>query len=184
MPRAAVVGVDPGASGAIALLAETDALVPELLEVRALPTEAVQIGKRTSKVLDGMALALLLPEWELLHDVVVVKGVCEQVASMPQDRAPQAFAFGRSYGGAVAAIQATRTRVDLVLPSVWRQTAGVPRVETGDRRAIKAAARKRASELWPEKAELFRRAKDADAAEAALIGLYGFLERESEHGAT
>lgn len=183
MARAAVIGVDPGASGAIALLAE-NGRVPELVTARTLPTEAVKIGKRTSKVLDGMALALLLPEWELLHDVVIVKGVCEQVASMPRDRAPQAFAFGRSYGAVVAAIQATRTAVDLVPPPVWRQGAGVPRVETGDRKALKAAARKRATELWPEQADLFRRAKDADVAEAALIGLYGFLGTEDSNDAT
>lgn len=178
MSRPAVLGVDPGAQGAVALLAQ-DQEVPELLAVTVLPTIARQIGKRTSRELDGLALAAQVVEWEVIFDVDITKAMVEQVASMPRDKPPQAFAFGQSYGAVKAALQARGVLIETILPAKWREIAGVGRVEAGDRKALKHAARKRAAALWPHREDLFRRAKDADAAEACLIGLSGFVGQEN-----
>lgn len=172
-----VVGIDPGAKGAIALLdaSNRDASgVPELMAVEAIPTSIMLIGGRKSPVVDGLKLAQLLWSWEREHRLTIAKGAVERVAAMPNDRAPQAFAFGRSLGAVSAVVQAQGIAVEFVPVSVWRQTVGVPKIQddTGERRKlIKAVCRKRAQELWPRHADWFKRVKDTDAAEAAMIAL-------------
>lgn len=180
-PRTGVLGIDPGATGAIVLLSYRGGGVPVLLAVSQLPTHAVEIGKRTSKTLDAAALAMMLGEWEHEHGLRITRAIVERVGAMPKDKSPQAFAFGRSYGAVIAALEVLGIFTTTVSPAKWREAVGVARNtrdenadDAAHRRKIKTSARKRAAQLWPEKADWFRRVKDADAAEAALIGLSGF----------
>lgn len=170
-----VVGIDPGAKGAIALLdARTkDDGVPRLLDVQTIPTQVFLIGGRKSLVVDGLKLAQLVWGWERAHDIIITHGAVERVAAMPADHAPQAFAFGRSLGSVSGVIQAQGIDLQFVPVATWRQIVGVPRALSDEnrRKEIKALCRKRAAELWPTEATRFRRVKDADAAEAAMIAL-------------
>lgn len=170
-----VVGIDPGAKGAIALLDAREKAhgVPKLLDVQTIPTTPLPIGGRKSLVVDGLRLAQLIWGWEREHDIIITHGAVERVAAMPGDHAPQAFAFGRSLGSVSGVIEAQGIDLQLVPVATWRQIVGVPRALSDDnrRKEIKALCRKRAAELWPSEAARFARVKDADAAEAAMIAL-------------
>lgn len=173
-----VLGIDPGAQGAAALLApRPDGAVPELLDVAPLPGRREAIGRanrRQTVILDGFELVAILRGWERKHDGAILRIVIERVSALPKDRAPQAFAFGRAYGAVRAIAEAHGAEVTTVPVSVWRAVAGVlvPDAER-NRDALKRACRARAAEIWPDQADWFKRVKDTDAAEAALIGLSG-----------
>lgn len=173
-----VLGIDPGAHGAAALLApRPGGEVPALLAVAPLPGRPEAVGttnRRKTVVLDGFALVALLRGWERKHDGAILRIVIERVSALPKDRAPQAFAFGRAYGAVRAIAEAHGADVTTVPVSVWRAVAGVlvPDAER-NRTALKTACRARAAEIWPDRADWFKRVKDTDAAEAALIGLSG-----------
>jgi hypothetical protein len=171
-----VIGVDPGATGALALLdaGRRDLLgVPSLVTVAPIPAIEVKVGKRKSRVVDGRRLAQMLCDLE--RGTPLSSAAVEVVASMPADKPPQAFAFGRSLGGVEATLQAHGLVITRVPVATWRQATGVARATADDakarRREHKAACRARAIELWPDQKDLFRRVKDTDAAEAALIAL-------------
>lgn len=169
------VGIDPGAKGAIALLAHgCPGSGPELLAVASLPTTIDRIGGRKSPRLNGLALGSMLAEWQIQHGVVVSSATIERVHAMPKDKGPQAFAFGRSYGAVQAVLETMGVQTRTLPVSIWRQAVGIilPDAERS-RDQIKTACRRRAQELWPDQADWFKRVKDTDAAEAALIGLAG-----------
>jgi hypothetical protein len=80
------------------------------------------------------------------------------------------FNFGRSAGiieGVVVGLNIPHT---YVTPATWTKAVG--------RAAGKDASRMRAMELFPSKAELFKRAKDDGRADAALIA-YWYLTRHA-----
>jgi len=80
------------------------------------------------------------------------------------------FNFGRSAGiieGVVAAMHFPST---YVTPAAWTKAVG--------RAAGKDASRMRAMELFPSKADLFKRAKDDGRADAALIA-YWYITRNA-----
>ena len=169
------LGVDPGAHGAVALLAPRHGReVPELLDVAKLPGARERVNTRDTIILDAMRLVEILQDWEVLHDGAILTCTIERVGALPRDRAPQAFAFGRAYGAVRAVIESRGTTVRTVPVSVWRAAAGVLVPDAArERSQLKAACRARAAGLWPERADWFKRVKDTDAAEAALIGLAG-----------
>lgn len=155
-----VLGVDPGASGALAVL-DMKMSQPAVVELRDMPTLPVQRGERVIRVVNGALLAELLGLWAV--DVAWL----EQVASGPKDGAPQAFSFGRSVGVVEGVLAALRVPVNYFLPVQWRGRVGL---RAGQ---LKDHSRLRATQLWPSRAAEFQRAKDDGRAEACLIALAG-----------
>jgi hypothetical protein len=147
-------GIDPGISGAIALI-DSDGL---LIYAEDLP---VVDGRLSSSLLDQWFedLAPITPDWVYI----------EQVHSMPKMGVRSMFTFGHTLGVIEGVVGARRLRSQLVTPTQWKRHMGV----TSD----KDTSRARALELWPDQADRFRRKKDADRAEAALIAEYGRLTK-------
>ena len=148
-----VLGVDPGGSGALALLS------PAGLEVADMPVFLVQRGKSAKAELDTHALIAMLAAWS--------PDVCyfEQVGGIPGQSAPAAFNFGRIAGACEAVVKASGARFVFTPPRVWKKAMGV----SGD----KDEARAKATNLFPARAADFRRKKDDGRAEAALLAEYG-----------
>lgn len=140
-----IIGVDPGLSGAIALLG----LDGQLHHVADMPTA-------DGRVTPG-ALA-----WWLGHDDAVV-GI-ELVHSMPGQGVSSTFKFGASWGVVHGAFGAVGCRVVDVRPQDWKRTFKLGK--------DKDKARRLAAERWPGSAMEFARKKDAGRAEAALIAEY------------
>lgn len=151
-----IVGIDPGATGAIAWLDDFG----RLIAVRDLP---VVRG-------EGLMPAVLA---EILREPhrTPIHAFLERVAARPGAGVSGMFNFGRGYGMIEGVLAACGIPVTLVTPSKWKGSLRVP--------ADKGACRARAAQLWPGLAGTFARSKDDGRAEAALIGLYG---ANSMHG--
>ncbi len=147
-----VLGVDPGASGALALLVDD-----RLLWVEDTPTLSVRRGKTDKAEVNGYELGRLLEGKAL--DVAAI----ELVGGMTKQSASAAFNFGRAAGVVEGVLKARGLRVELMAPMTWRT---VVRLRGG-----KDDSRAMAIRLWPEHAHRFARKKDDGRAEAALIAL-------------
>jgi crossover junction endodeoxyribonuclease RuvC len=148
------LGVDPGLSGALALLRHGELLVVDM------PTLAA--GKK--RTIDEIELARLIDRWATECQPMVV---LEQVAAMPTDGAAGAFSFGRGYGVIRGILRAHFLQIIDVTPVKWKRAVGIP---SG---AGKDASRALAKELFQQQAKLFYRVKDDGRAEAALMAVYG-----------
>lgn len=140
------IGVDPGLSGAIALLNEHG----HLIDVYDMP------------VAGGAVSAQLLADAEnwaesSTYGTVVI----EDVHAMPKQGVTSSFGFGRSKGVVEGVFAAARRPIVYVAPSAWKRDLRLSK--------DKGASRQRALELWPSHAAKFARVKDDGRAEAALI---------------
>lgn len=157
-----VVGVDPGAHGAIAIIVDG-----ALENVFDMPKLYVRRGKTDKAEVDGYTLAALLRT--LRPDVAYI----EQVGGLPGQSASAAFNFGRAAGAVEYMCKALDYRVEMVPPATWKRG-----MKLG---GGKDDSRAMAMRQWPSQAHLFARKKDNDRAEAALIAEYG---RKQQTGVT
>jgi crossover junction endodeoxyribonuclease RuvC len=158
--QAPILGIDPGAHGAIAALDAAGAL----LWIEDMPVTTEANGRSAT---NAPLLASILAR---SHARVAF---CEFVGARPTDAKASAFAFGRARGVIEGCAGALGLRVVFLTPPVWKKQAEIP---AG--RENKDLARTRAIARWPAYADLFKRKADCDRAEAALIGIAGLL-RES-----
>lgn len=153
-----IIGVDPGATGAVAALDDHG----NLLWVEDLPYA------------DGAVLAPVLADLVLAGNGPRVAWV-ERAQSYPRQGIASAFRYGTGYGVILGTLGALAIPLQTVAPSEWKRHARLT--------ADKAASRRRACELWPGHAERFARAKDDGRAEACLIARHGWLAERGERAA-
>lgn len=152
-----VLGIDPGAGGAVALVAGAQ---QTLMGVADMPVQVTDRGRRR---VDAGQLVTLVAAWSPIDHAVI-----ELVGPMPRDGSAGSFWFGRSAGICEGVLAALGVSYSLVSPVMWKRRLGVP--------TNKDAARARASELfggqdwWPLK-------KHDGRAEAAMIALWGWMDR-------
>jgi crossover junction endodeoxyribonuclease RuvC len=150
-----IIGIDPGISGAIAIFKNG-----KLHDVFDMPTVEIASGKTIKRHISAATLRniLELDMYQFSHVVI------EKVGAMPGQGVTSMFNFGRSAGiieGVVVGLKISHT---YVTPQTWTKAVG--------RAAGKDASRMRAMELFPAKADLFKRAKDDGRADAALIAYW------------
>lgn len=152
-----IIGVDPGASGAIAILKDNGKLV----HVFDMPSvEVISGGKAKKRVSPEMLAA----ELRLYADQGAVAYV-EQVGAMPGQGVSSMFAFGQSFGIVLGVMGGLAIPCQTVTPSKWKKDL---KLNGG-----KDASRAKAAQVWPAQAGEFKRVKDDGKAEAALIALWG-----------
>ena len=138
-----VLGIDPGRKGAIAVL----------------DTDTLQVVTHD------------MPEnTPALHDLIaglpqVRICVLEQLHAGPQMSRSTIGAMFEAYGILKGALSWRSIAVQTVRPSVWKPSLNVP--------ADKSAARRRASEFFPDCADQWKLAKHDGRAEAAMLAWYG-----------
>src|SRR5574343_1198628 len=115
----------------------------------------------------GAAIRALLEDHSPL---TIAAAWVELQTGRPGQSSSATATFHRDYGVVLGALGALGIPVHHVTPAHWKRTQRV----TKD----KASSRQRAMELWPDSAELFRRVKDSDRAEAALIARHGLIVGE------
>jgi crossover junction endodeoxyribonuclease RuvC len=148
------VGVDPGMTGAIAILDPYG-----LVAVYDMPC-----GNGAVSAQQVAALA----DWA--DSTVFGTVVIEDVHSMPKQGVASSFGFGRSKGVVEGVFAMARRPLVYVAPSTWKRHLGLSK--------DKGASRQRAVELWPDRADLFKLAKHDGRAEAALIARW-YLTKET-----
>lgn len=144
----AIVGIDPGVSGALAVVRGKDVSCHDM------PTVEIR-GKRH---VDPVGLRDILATIDMDGiDMVVL----EHVQGVQGTGATSAFSFGRSFGLVEGVIAGMTLPLTLVRPQVWTKALAVSR----DKGQHRDAARR----LWPQRAALFARVKDDGRADAALL---------------
>ena len=134
-----IVGIDPGASGALALLVDG-----ELTDVIDMPS----IDKRVT--------VPVVTEWfrDWQHSVGRIdRVVIENVHAMPKQGVSSVFNFGRALGAVEAVPQSLGLVCTYATPSVWKKSMGLQGKD-------KAASRQLATDLFPSWAQMFKRKMD------------------------
>lgn len=152
-----VIGVDPGASGAVALFRPATGG----LTIHDMPTLHVERGGRAKREVSASHLAQILRGEEALSLIAYV----EQVGARPGQGVSSMFQFGRSVGIVEGVLAGFAIPVERVTPQRWRRLLHV--------REGKDGSRLRAAELMPRHAALFARKADDGRAEAALLAYGG-----------
>lgn len=145
----AIIGVDPGKTGGIAVLHEG-----RLLDAFRMPLTA------DGKQVDAQGVRDLLDAvarpWE---DTVVL----EKVHAMPKNGSIASFSLGHSVGVVVGVALGAGYRLRLIAPAEWKKIVGIPAGSD------KGASRAKASELFPNQRNLWKLVRDDGLAESALI---------------
>lgn len=148
-------GIDPGASGAVAILTEEGHFV----KVFDMPVFKIKVGKAIKR---RVSADLLAHEVSLYPNAVAV---LEQVSAMPGQGVSSMFAFGEAYGIVKGVFAALKIPAHLVTPGKWKRSMELS--------ANKNGSRAKAIEMWPEHASYFKRVKDDGRAEACLLAEFG-----------
>lgn len=150
-----IIGIDPGCSGAIAVLDNNLGYVNHLL----MPT--FKTGK--SSRVNGVEVAEFLKQYEIQHAFI------EQVHAMPKQGVTSTFNFGHATGVIEGIIQGLSIPCSLVTPSEWKRSIKLIGTD-------KDASRSMCIRLYPEIRELGLKAKGQAIADALLIARYGIKE--------
>ena len=146
-----LIGIDPGATGAIAFLNNDKSLI----EVVDMPT--MPLSKKKNQV---NAAELV----RILSGVGGADVYLERVAAMPGQGVSSMFNFGASFGVIIGVCAALGLSVILVTPQTWKRKAGLIGKDKDYARTI-------GQQLYPD-APLGRK-RDCGRADAILIARYG-----------
>lgn len=151
-----ILSIDPGATGAIALLDKSG-----VLAVWDMPVTAKTYGKGREV---NAALLRLIFEEVLKHDPAPTV-VIERVGAMPGQGVTSMFSFGRSLGVLEGVVAGLCLSAVFVTPQKWKKHFSLIGKD-------KDAARTLAIQLFPSVSEKLKRKKDIGRADAILIGAY------------
>jgi len=156
-----VLGLDPGVSGALAML-DTDL---DALGICDMPGAVVKTNKTARRQVSESWLTSVIREYR--PDCAWV----ERVHAMPRQGVTSSFNFGLSYGLARGVLAGLGVQTSLVTPQEWKRAFRLG--------PDKAEARIVASRLFPVNAKQFSRVRDDGRAEAALLALFGSRQQTS-----
>lgn len=141
-----ILAIDPGTSGAYALY------WPDFGVISADDVPVVD------KNIDAASLAAAFA------NANPTVAIIERVSAMPKQGVSSTFRFGVAYGLIQGIVGAQQIPVHFVTPQKWKKHFLLS--------ADKEKSRTKALQLWPARAELFKRKKDHGRAEAALLAQY------------
>ena len=151
-----IIGIDPGLSGAIAIL--DDSKIKELFDMPVMPD-----GKKNKRQLNSALLVKLINDniKNLENTVMVV----EQVNAMPGQGVTSMFNFGQTFGAIKGICAALGLPIFFVRPAKWKKHFELIN-------SSKDASRTKAIEMYPSISEQLSKKKDVNKSDAILIGRY------------
>mgnify|MGYP001283372641 FL=1 len=151
-----IFGIDPGLSGAIAVLENET-----VLDIVDLPVMAE--GKKNKRQLNSAHLSQYISK--NIEDINKTCVVVEQVNAMPGQGVTSMFNFGQTFG-AIKGISATlKLPIYFVRPSKWKKHFDLIN-------SSKDASRTKAIEIYPSLAQKLSKKKDVNKSDAILIGRF------------
>jgi|TARA_B110001452_G_scaffold260586_1_gene258292 crossover junction endodeoxyribonuclease RuvC len=151
-----IIGIDPGLSGAIAIL--EDNKIKELFDMPVMPD-----GKKNKRQLNSALLVKLIKDnIENLEDTVMV---VEQVNAMPGQGVTSMFNFGQTFGAIKGICAALGLPIFLVRPAKWKKHFDLIN-------SSKDASRTKTIEMYPSMSEQLSKKKDVNKSDAILIARY------------
>jgi crossover junction endodeoxyribonuclease RuvC len=151
-----IIGIDPGLSGAIAIL--EDNKIKELFDMPVMPD-----GKKNKRQLNNALLVKLIKDniKNLENTVMVV----EQVNAMPGQGVTSMFNFGQTFGAIKGICAALGLPIFFVRPAKWKKYFELIN-------SSKDASRTKAIEMYPSISEQLSKKKDVNKSDAILIARY------------
>ena len=160
-----VFGIDPGVSGALSIYENK-----KLKEVIDMPT--MSEGKKNKKQINAAQLSLEIKQ--RINGLSETAVVIEHVTAMPGQGVTSMFNFGQSFGVIKGICSALTLPIYFVRPVKWKKHFNL----IG---SSKDASRTKAIELFPSFSNDMAKKKDANKADAILIGRY-FLDHFNNEG--
>jgi crossover junction endodeoxyribonuclease RuvC len=158
-----IIGIDPGITGAFAVIDGSVVLVDDL------PVHNTQHG-RSAKVRSELDLHTLR---DTLNSPAIERVFIERVAARPGQGVTSMFRFGEASGALYGLVVGLGLAVTFVTPQEWQKHHRIG--------ASPDAARQRAAQLYPHLSAKLARKRDQHRADALLIAVYG-LTAERRQG--
>ncbi len=151
-----VIGIDPGLSGAIAILENN-----KVLGIFDMPVMAE--GKKNKRQLNSSQLANIIKENTKNVEETVV--IVEQVNAMPGQGVTSMFNFGQTFGAIKGVCATLELPIFFVRPSKWKKHFELIN-------SSKDASRTKVIEMYPSFAEKLSKKKDVNKSDAILIARF------------
>jgi len=151
-----IIGIDPGLSGAIAVLENN-----KVLNIFDIPV--MSEGKKNKRQLNSALLVNLLKENINKEEEVAV--VVEQVNAMPGQGVTSMFNFGQTFGALKGICAALELPIFFVRPSKWKKHFELIN-------SSKDASRTKAVEMYPKLSNQLSKKKDVNKSDAILIARF------------
>ena len=151
-----IIGIDPGLSGAIAILENN-----KVLNVFDMPT--MSEGKKNKKQLNSAQLVKLLRDNIVKDEEVSV--VVEQVNAMPGQGVTSMFNFGQTFGAIKGICASLGFPIFFVRPSKWKKHFELIN-------SSKDSSRTKVIEMYPLLAGDLSKKKDVNKSDAILIARF------------
>jgi crossover junction endodeoxyribonuclease RuvC len=151
-----IIGIDPGLSGAIAIL--EDNKIKELFDMPVMPD-----GKKNKRQLNNALLVKLIKDnIKNLEDTVMV---VEQVNAMPGQGVTSMFNFGQTFGAIKGICAALGLPIFFVRPAKWKKHFELIN-------SSKDSSRTKSIVIDPSISEKLSKKKDVNKSDAILIARY------------
>ena len=151
-----IIGIDPGLSGAIAVLENN-----KVLNIFDIPV--MSEGKKNKRQLNSALLVNLLKENIIDNEDVEI--VVEQVNAMPGQGVTSMFNFGQTFGAIKGICAALELPIYFVRPSKWKKHFELIN-------SSKDASRTKAIEMYPKLSNQLSKKKDVNKSDAILIAKF------------
>ena len=151
-----MIGMDPGLSGAIAILENNN-----VLNIFDMPV--MSEGKKNKRQLNSALLVSLLKENLTSSEEVSV--VVEQVNAMPGQGVTSMFNFGQTFGAIKGICAALDLPIFFVRPSKWKKHFELIN-------SSKDSSRTKAIEMYPKLSMQLSKKKDVNKSDAILIARF------------
>jgi len=151
-----IIGIDPGLSGAIAILENN-----KVLNIFDMPV--MSEGKKNKRQLNSALLVSLLKENIGQSEEVSI--VVEQVNAMPGQGVTSMFNFGQTFGAIKGVCAALELPIFFVRPSKWKKYFELIN-------SSKDASRTKAIEMYPMLSKQLAKKKDVNKSDAILIARF------------
>ena len=151
-----IIGIDPGLSGAIAVLENN-----KVINIFDIPV--MSEGKKNKKQLNSALLVNLLRENINKDEEVTV--VIEQVNAMPGQGVTSMFNFGQTFGALKGICAALELPIFFVRPSKWKKHFELIN-------SSKDASRTKVIEMYPKLSNQLAKKKDVNKSDAILIARF------------
>ncbi len=151
-----VIGIDPGLSGAIAILENKKVL--GIFEMPVMPE-----GKKNKRQLNSAQLVNILRDNVKINEEIAV--VVEQVNAMPGQGVTSMFNFGQTFGAIKGVCAALNLPIYLVRPSKWKKHFELIN-------SSKDSSRTKVIEMYPSLSAQLSKKKDVNKSDAILIARF------------
>jgi crossover junction endodeoxyribonuclease RuvC len=151
-----IIGIDPGLSGAIAVIENNKVL--NIFDMPVMPE-----GKKNKRQLNSAHLVKLLRDNIIKNEEIAV--VVEQVNAMPGQGVTSMFNFGQTFGAIKGVCAALGLPIFFVRPSKWKKHFELIN-------SSKDASRTKAIEMYPLLSNELSKKKDVNKSDAILIARF------------